>query len=248
MRELAVRLDHRIDVRGVQQRHALGHALVRREHEQAVLTGPGEAFLAHPWHGRQEDVLGEPADIVGMAGEHRAVGRGPADTRHADVAAHDAVHQRRLACPGRADQGHQDRGAGFAQPRQEVVVDLAEQLVPLLPRLLHTGCFQRQRGRDDGLAQREDRRLDEPGVHPDVRLDLLVLGRLLALRPLLALCLLRALRVLLALRLLLVWRLRAARRGLAVPGLAAARWPLFRRPRRRMFRRPGRRMFRRPRR
>src|SRR5262245_12982834 len=113
-----------------------------------------------------------------MAGEDRAVGRGPADAGHADMAAHDAVYQRGLARSGRADQGHQDRGTGLAQPRQEVVADLAEQVAPLLPRLLHPRNLQRQRGRDDGLAQREDRRLEEPGIHPDVWLDFLVLGRL----------------------------------------------------------------------
>src|SRR5215469_4770717 len=181
MRELVVCLHHRVDVRGIEQRDALWHALVRRQHEQAVLAGPGEPFLAHPRHGRQEDVLGEPADVVGVAGEHWAVRGGPADTGHADVGTDNAVHQRGFARPRRSDQGYQDWGTGFTKPRQQVVVDLAEQLVPLHPCLGHAGGFQRQRGRDDGLAQRQDRGLDEPGVHPDMRLDLLVLRR--RLRP-----------------------------------------------------------------
>ena len=73
----AVRLHHRVDVRGVQQRDAARHALAGGQHEQAVPAGAGQAFLADPGQGRQEVVLGEPVDVVGVAGQRRAVSGGP---------------------------------------------------------------------------------------------------------------------------------------------------------------------------
>ena len=170
MREIPVLGHHRVDVGGVEQGDALGHALVRRQHEQPVAARPGEPFLAYPGHGGEEDVLREPVDVVGVAGEHRAVRRRAPDAGHADLYPDDAVDQGRFTRPGRADQGDQDRGPRFAQPRQQVVVDLAEQLAPLRAGLLDSGGFQRQLGGDDRLAQREDRGLDQLGVHPDRRL------------------------------------------------------------------------------
>jgi hypothetical protein len=165
--ELPVLGHHRIDVGGVEQGDALGHALVRRQHEQPVAARPGEPLLTYPGHGGEEDILREPVDVVGVTGEHRAVRRRAPDAGHADLYPDDAVDQGRFTRPGRADQSDQDRGARFAQPRQQVVVDLAEQLAPLRAGLLGSGGLQRQLGGDDRLAQREDRGLDQLGVHTD---------------------------------------------------------------------------------
>ena len=123
VRELPVRLHHRVDVRRVEQGHALGHALAGGQHQQAVTARHGQPFLADPGQRRQEHVLGEPVRVVGMAGQHRAVRGRPPDPGRADLGADDAVHQRRLARPGRPDQGDQDRrartaGAGAAGSRR----------------------------------------------------------------------------------------------------------------------------------
>ena len=168
--ELVVRLHHRIDVRRVQQRDAARHALARREHEQPVPAGPGQAFLPDPGQRGQEVVLGEPVDLVGVAGQHRAVRRRPAHAGGAHVRADDAVHQRGLAGAGGADQGDEHRRGGAAHPGQQVVVDLAEELAAFGLDLGGTGDLEDEGDGGDPLPEVEQGGLEQARVDPDVRL------------------------------------------------------------------------------
>ena len=168
--ELVVGLDHRVDVGGVQQRDAPRHALAGGQHQQAIPARPGQALLADPGQRGQEVVLGEPVDVIGVAGQDRAVGRRPAHAGGAHVGADDAVHQGRLPRPGGADQRHQHGGGGPADPGQQVVIDLAEQLGAFGLYLGGTRDLEHQRDGRDSLAQVEQRGLEQARVHSHVGL------------------------------------------------------------------------------
>lgn len=169
VREVIVRAHDGVDVGGVEQGDPLGHPLAGGEHQQPVTSRPGQPFLAHPGQRRQEHVLREPVDIVGMAGEDRRVGGWPPDPGQADLGADDAVDQRRLARPGRADQGDQERCGGLADTGQQVVVNLAEQLDALGGDLIGTRNVEDQWDGGDPLVQVEQGRFEKPGVDPDPR-------------------------------------------------------------------------------
>ena len=169
--ELVVRLHHRVDVRRIKQRDAARHALARREHEQPVPAGPGQAFLPDPGQRGQEVVLGEPVDLVGVAGQDRAVRRRPAHAGGAHVRADDAVHQRGLPGAGGADQGDEHRRGGAAHPGQQVVVDLAEELAAFDLDLGGTGDLEDERDGGDPLPEVEQGGFEQACVDPDVRLS-----------------------------------------------------------------------------
>jgi hypothetical protein len=175
--ELVVRLHHRVDVRRVEQGDAPRHALARGEHEQPVPAGPGQPLLPDPRQRGQEVVLGEPVDLVGMTGQHRAVRGRATHTRRADVRAHDAVHQRRLSGPGGADQGHQDGGRRPAHPGQQVIIDLAEELGAFGFHRGGTGDLEDEGDRGDPLPEVEQGGFEQPRVYPDVRLGRSLFGR-----------------------------------------------------------------------
>ena len=165
-----VGLDHRVDVGGVQQRDTPRHALAGGQDQQAVSARPGQPFLADPGQGGQEVVLGEPVDVIGVAGQDRAVGRRPAHAGCAHVGTDDAVHQGRLPGTCGADQGYQHGRGGPADPGQQVVVDLAEKLGAFGLHLGRTVDLEHQRHGRDPLAQVEQSRLEQPRVHPHVGL------------------------------------------------------------------------------
>jgi hypothetical protein len=102
-----------------------------------------------------------------VAGEDRRVGGRPPHPGQAHLVADDAVHQRRLARPGRTHQRHEERRRGLTNPGQQVVVDLAEQFGALSRDLFRTGDVEHQRDGGDPLVQVQQGRLKEPGVHPD---------------------------------------------------------------------------------
>ncbi len=168
--EVVVRPHHGVDVGGVEERDALGHALAGGEHEQPVAARPGQPLLADARQRGQEHVLREPADVVGVAGEHRGVGGRPPDAGEAHLRADDAVHQRRLAGACRADERDQDRRRALADPRQQVVVDLAEQLGAFRLHVGGTREVKDQRNGGDPLPEVEQGSLKQPRVHPDPRL------------------------------------------------------------------------------
>ena len=68
---------------------------------------------------------------------------------------------------GRADQGHEQRRGRLADPGQQVVVDLAEQLGALGGDLVGAGDVEHERDGGDPLVQVQQGRLEQPGVHPD---------------------------------------------------------------------------------
>ncbi len=171
-RELPVGGDDGVDVRRVKQGDAVRHPSARGEDEQAVPARHRQALLAHPGQRGQEDVLGEPADLVGVTGEDGAVGRRPADPGRAHLAPGDAVQQRRLAGAGGADHGDQDRCARLAKPRQEVVLDLADHLLPLCPGRLDARKVEQKLGSGDRIAQLDESGFQLARIDADVRLSL----------------------------------------------------------------------------
>lgn len=80
---------------------------------------PGQHTLAH-----------EPGAVIRMADEHRGACRGPQHPRLADPAPHERVHERRLARARRAADHREQRRFGGPYTREEVIVELREQLSP----------------------------------------------------------------------------------------------------------------------
>src|SRR6266702_3649434 len=131
---------------------------------------PGLALLPYSRQRRQEDVLREPSDVLGMAGEHGTVRGRPANARGAHLAPGDAVQQRGLARAGRPDHGDEDRRARLPQPREQVVVDLADQSLALSPGRLDPPEVEQQLRPADRVAQFEQRGLELARVDPGMRL------------------------------------------------------------------------------
>ena len=169
--ELVMCLHHRVDVRRVQQRDAARHALARREHEQPVPAGTGQAFLPDPGQRGQEVVLGEPVDLVGVAGQDRAVRRRPTHPGGTHGRADDAVHQGGLPGARGADQGDEHRRGGTTHPGQQVVVDLIEELAAFGLDLGGTGDLEDERDSGDPLPEVEQGGLEQARIDPDVRLS-----------------------------------------------------------------------------
>ena len=112
---LVVGLDHRVNIGRVQQRDAARHPLAGGQHEQAVAARPGQALLADPGQRGQEVVLGEPVDVVRVAGQNRAVRRRAAHAGGAHVGADDAVYGS-TSRPPVEPTARQDGRGGLADP------------------------------------------------------------------------------------------------------------------------------------
>jgi hypothetical protein len=84
---------------------------------------------------REDPIVLEPAQIVGMADEDRRAGGGAENPGRAHDGADEAVHERRLPGAGRAADHHQHRGIHLAEARQEVVVGLGDEIVASAPRV-----------------------------------------------------------------------------------------------------------------
>src|SRR5581483_9804039 len=150
------------------------HALAGGQHQQAVPARAGQALLANPGQGRQEVVLREPVDVVRVAGQHRTVRGGPAYAGRADLGTDDAVDQGGLARAGGADERDQDGRGGPADPRQQVVVNLAEELGAFGLDLVGAVDLEDERDGGDPLSEVEQGGLEKARVHADVRLRLLL--------------------------------------------------------------------------
>ena len=77
----------------------------------------------------QDPVVLEPAKIVWMAGEHGLPRRRAEYAGGADDRAEQAVHERRLARAGRASDHHQHGRLHLLEAREQVVVDLGDEIV-----------------------------------------------------------------------------------------------------------------------
>ncbi len=122
-------------------------------------------------HAGQDAIVLEPAQVVGMADEHGRTGRRPQHAGRADRRADKAVDERRLPGPRGAAHDHQQRRVHAAQPRQQVVVDLCDELVADAARVLRAGHLERQ----SDLAQRTAQGEQRLGQR-DARLDIHIAG------------------------------------------------------------------------
>ncbi len=134
VRERAVLGEHGVDVGRVEQREP-GRKRCRR-HQLQRSRRAGAA--GHPRKARQDPLALERRQVLRVAREHRRPRRGAEDAGRADDRADQAVEERRLAGPGRAADHDQCRGVELPQPRQDVVVDLGDQVVADAPRLVRT--------------------------------------------------------------------------------------------------------------
>ncbi len=169
--ERPVGLHDGVDVGRVEEGEPRRERVGRRQLEPAgrrVAAGrAGEA--------REDAVVLEPAHVAGVAHQHRRSRRRPQHAGRADLRAHQRVHERRLAGARRAAHDHQQRRVHLAQPRQQVVADLAGQLVAHAPRLRRGGRVERERHGAQLVAQRDQGSGDharEPsrcGVPPSAR-------------------------------------------------------------------------------
>ena len=97
--------------------------------EPQTRPGPRPAASAARRAGqrRQHPVRAEPAHVQRVVHQHRPPGGRPQHPGRADLARRRSEFTtRRLAGPGRAPDDHEHRGAGVAQARQQVVVELVE--------------------------------------------------------------------------------------------------------------------------
>jgi len=89
-------------------------------------------------------VLLEPAQVVRAAGEHRRPRRRAEHSGGAHLRSHQAVDEGRLAGARRATDDHQEGRVEPAETRQQVVVDLPDQLVAYVPGFLGTRQIDRE--------------------------------------------------------------------------------------------------------
>ena len=95
----------------------------------------------------QQPVLAEPDGVVGVVDQHRGPGRRPQHAGLGDPVADQRVHQRGLAGAGGAADHGQQRGVDGHQPRQHVVLELVDHLLPGRALLVDVRDLQRQRAR-----------------------------------------------------------------------------------------------------
>ena len=94
--------------------------------------------------------------VVGVADEHRGAGGRAQHPGGGDRRADQAVDQRGLAGAGRAADDGEQRGVEAAQPGQQVVVELADELGAGLARSFGARDVEREAGGGGGLAQRDE--------------------------------------------------------------------------------------------
>ena len=105
----------------------------------------------------QHPGVGEPAALVRRADQHRRPGGRPEHPGRADVGAEQRVDQRRLAGAGGAADDGEQRGVELAEPGQQVVVDLPDQLVAGAARLVHADQPQAEPHAGHPVAQGGER-------------------------------------------------------------------------------------------
>ena len=129
--ERAVLVGDRVDVGRVEQGDALGERGGRHELETARAAA---AAAGRPRELGQHARALEPAQVLRVAGQHGRPRRRPQHAGRAHLAADEAVDERRLARARRAADDHQERRVELAQARQQVVVDLLDELRAGVPR------------------------------------------------------------------------------------------------------------------
>ncbi len=137
--QFAVGLDHRIDVRRVQEAKPRRQSRCRHQPQagSAGLTvGASDASQAG------EHLVGgaEPLGVVGVVHEDRKPSRGAEHPGSGHDLADERVGERRLARAGGSADDRQHRSVETGEPRKEVVVELGESMacgpIPLQPRQL----------------------------------------------------------------------------------------------------------------
>ena len=98
----------------------------RRQQERAG----GRRAAGHPGQARQDPVVLEPAHVVRVADENWTTRRRPEHPGRADLRADEAVHDGRLPCARRPADHHQDGSVHPIEAREQVVVDLTDEVVP----------------------------------------------------------------------------------------------------------------------
>ena len=153
--ELAIALLHGVDVWGVEDGDAGRHAVARDELEVALVVrrviGAGELG--------QQAVGPEPVGVGGIVHEDRRAGGRTQHPGDRDALADHAVHEGRLAGAGGAPDDREERRVDLDQPRDDVVVELGDQLVALPATLVGA---RRVEGK-----HALDQRLPEPHEHAE---------------------------------------------------------------------------------
>ena len=166
--QVAVGLDHRVDVGGVEQRQA-GRQRVARSDLHAAAVGRSADGAAQP---RKHALILEPANVGGMAHEHRRARGGPQNAGGADLDSHEAVHEGRFARTGGPAHHQQQRRVHLAQAGKQIVADLAGELAPQPPALGRVGHLQGHLQTLELLAELSQRLRDGAGIVSHRRLPI----------------------------------------------------------------------------
>jgi|GEM_PF-4611267 len=81
----------------------------------------------------------EPRKVLGVAHQHRRTGRRSQHTRRRDIYPDEAVRDRRLSSAGRSAEHREQRRVQTSQPRQEIVIDLVDDLGAFASSLFTAG-------------------------------------------------------------------------------------------------------------
>ncbi len=165
--ELPVRGHHRVDVRRVEQGDALGHALAGGEDEQPVAARTGPALpggRGAGWAGRRSPRTSPPRSGWQASTGLLVVGRRiPVALTWAPTMLFTSVD---LPAPVEPTRATRIGASDWRIRGQQVVIDLAEQLAPLGPGGLGALGLVDQVHVHDPAPQREQGRLELPGIDP----------------------------------------------------------------------------------
>ena len=150
--EPAVGADHGVDVGGVEDGEP-GVERRRGDELERAVVGAGAAGAGQLG---QHAGVGEPLHVVGVADQHGRAGGGAQHPGRGDLLADQGVHQRRLAGPGGAADDGEQRGVEAAQPGEDVVVELVDDLGPGLAGPRGTGDVELETCRGGSLAQGDE--------------------------------------------------------------------------------------------
>ena len=150
--ELAVGGDDRVDVGGVEQGEP-GASDGAATSWSVRWSVPAPLVRVSPGSTRSPE---NQRHVVGVADQHGRAGGGAQHPGGGDLRADQAVDQRRLARAGGAADDGEQRGVEAAQPGEDVVVELADELGPGLAGPRGAGDVELETGRGGGLAQGDE--------------------------------------------------------------------------------------------